>query len=161
MRGLMLGNTPCKPERTLQVEGVLVKFSLAHIETKVSMHFLSLDLLWSWLLWEQLGDYGYFSHSKHFGCQGNLFSDIKFLIPKAKIIPTQQEVMVMSQHSTAVVIDNLGLSLPSNEVFNSLLALLSPQLTDAYLVTRIVQCTCKDKPCANILHPMSDGWISF
>ena len=69
--------------------------------------------------------------------------------------------MVMSRHSTAVVVDNLGLSLPSNKVFNSLLALLSPRLTDTYLVTRIVQCTRKDKPCANILRPMSDGWISF
>ena len=35
--------------------------------------------------------------------------------------------------------DDLVLSLPSNHAFNSSLASLCPRLTDAYLVTRVVQ----------------------
>ena len=41
--------------------------------------------------------------------------------------------------SNAVVVDNMGLSLPSNPAFNSLLASLFPQLTNAYLVTCVVR----------------------
>ena len=39
----------------------------------------------------------------------------------------------------SMVVENRGLSLPSNHAFNSMLASVSPRLTDAYLVTRVVQ----------------------
>ena len=41
--------------------------------------------------------------------------------------------------SNGAVVDNTGLSLPSNPAFNSLLASLSPRLTNAYLVTHVAQ----------------------
>ena len=46
-------------------------------------------------------------------------------------------MMVMSLN---MVVDNTGMSLPSNPAFNSLLTSLSSQLTNAYLVTRVARC---------------------
>ena len=47
------------------------------------------------------------------------------------------------------VVGDRGLSLPSNYAFNSALTDISPQLTNTYLVTRVVQCrSCES--CAHL-----------
>ena len=94
----------------------------------------------AWVSRTQLGDYGYFSGSGDFGRRGNVFADIKSLIPEADAIPRRQVMTMAGQGSSLVVVDDRGLSLPTNQVFNSSLASLSPRLIDAYLVTRVVQC---------------------
>ena len=53
------------------------------------------------------------------------------------------------------VVNNLGLSPASNRALNSSLASLSSQLTNAYLVTRVVQCRPRES-CANALCLVSD-----
>ena len=91
----------------------------------------------------QLGDYGSFSDSGRFRRQGNFFAAIKSLILEEDTTPRQQEV-TLEGHPMDVDVDNHGLSLPSNRAFNSLLASLSSRFTNAYLVTRVVQCReCK------------------
>lgn len=52
---------------------------------------------------------------------------------EADFIPRQKIVTSLG------VVDNTDSSLPSNPGFNSFLAGLAPQLTDSYLVTRVVQ----------------------
>ena len=47
--------------------------------------------------------------------------------------------MTVAPWFNGVVVDNSGLSLPSNPAFNSLLASLSPQLTNVYLVTHVAR----------------------
>ena len=91
----------------------------------------------AWLSREQLGDYGYFSDSGDFHCQGNLFVDITFLNPEVDTIPRKQE-MTRTPNFPVVVVGDSGLSLPSNHAFNSWLASLSSRLTNAYLITRVV-----------------------
>ena len=106
---------------------------------------------------EQLGDYGYFSDSGRFCRQGNLFADIKSFVSEVDTVPRQQEVMV-GQYSTIVDVDERALSLPSNHAFNSSLASLSPRLTNAYLVTRVVRCRQRESR-AHTLCLVSDDWI--
>ena len=53
--------------------------------------------------------------------------------------------MIAGMFDDIVVVDNVGLSLPSNHTFNSSLASLSARLTNAYLVTMVVQCAPKCK----------------
>ena len=106
----------------------------------------------------QLGDYGYFSDLGHFRRQGNLFTAIKSLIPEADTTPRQQEV-TLGGRPIDVIVDNHGLSLPSNRAFNLLLASISSQFADVYLVTRVVQC----RECGSCVHALcllSDSWIS-
>ena len=114
----------------------VMKFSLAGEGTKVSMHSLGTLFV---LIVQQLGDYGYFSDSEQFCSQGNLFSDFKSRIPEADIVPMQKGMTVADPWSNAAVVDNTGLSLPSDLAFNSLLASLSPQLTNAYLITHVAR----------------------
>ena len=126
----------CKSEEFLEILGRgLVPFSPAGKGTKVNIHTLHALL---GLIVQQLGDYGYFSELEHLCSQGNIFSDSKSHIPEVDITPIQQEVMTR-EWSNAVVVDNTALSLPSNPAFNSFLASLFPQLTNAYLVTHVVR----------------------
>ena len=98
---------------------------------------------------EQLGDYGHFT-TGHFHCLGNLFSDaIELSISEQNIKPRQQNVTVGMSDGIAVV-GGIGWSLPSDDAFNSLLVLFSTRLADAYLVTRVVQCTSKCEPLAHM-----------
>ena len=80
----------------------------------------------------QLGDYGYFSESGYFCIEGNLFSELRSLTSEVDITPRQKAVNGLG------VVDT-GSSLPNNPVFNSVLASLSPPLTNSYLVTRIAR----------------------
>ena len=147
----MLCDVPSKPRQTLQVDGIWMKFTLAHQGIQVST-YLSYN---AWISREQLGDYGYFSDSGHFHHQGNLFTDVKHLIPEVDTIPRQQEMRPGLDSNTEVV-DNYCLSLPSNHTFHSLLASLSPRFTNKYLVTRVVQCR-RGEYCVGILGLVSDG----
>ena len=126
----MLYDAPCKCKESLEVDGLLVNFSLASDGTKVSMHALHALL---GLITQQLGDYGYFTDSGRFFSQGNLFSDFKSLISEANITPEQKEV------TGSWGFNATSSSLPNNPTFNSFLASLAPRLTNSYLVTRIIQ----------------------
>ena len=53
-RGLMLRDTPCKPSETLQVDGVSMKFSLAHDGIQVSTHTLCIVLGSNGNSWETM-----------------------------------------------------------------------------------------------------------
>ena len=130
----MLRDAPCNPQQILEIDGAWVEFSLADEGTKVSMHALHVLL---GLITQQLGDYGYFTDSKQFFSQGNLFSDFKFHISEADITPRRKTV------TGDGVVNNTDSSLPNNPAFNSSLASLAPQLMNAYLVTRVVQTQSK------------------
>ena len=95
-----------------------------------------------WLSRGQLGDYGYFTDWGNFCCKGNIFTDIRFRIPEADIIPRQHQV---SMYQSSYVPTENAFSLPRNHAFNSFLASLSSQLTDVYLVTMTVRCARKSK----------------
>ena len=120
-------------DELLEVDGYKIPFFFAGEGTKVSMHFIGTLFV---LMVYQLGDYGYFSDSEQFCSQGNLFSDFKSCIPEADIIPRKHKVETLGHGK---VVDGMGLSLPSNPTFNSLLASLSPKLPNAYLVTHVVR----------------------
>ena len=109
----------------------------------------------TWVSQEQLGDYGYFSDSGQFHHQGNLFTDVKRLIPEVDTVPRRQEVRPGFDSNTEVV-DDCCLSLPSNHTFHSSLSSLSPQFINQYLVTRAVQCRRRES-CICILFLMPDG----
>ena len=82
--------------------------------------------------------------------------------PEADITPRLNQVTVdaYTNFHLPVNVDEHGLSLPSSQAFNSSLLSFSPRLTNAYLVTRIIQCARKSEfPCA-YLCSMSDDWIS-
>lgn len=115
----MLRNTPHKREllHRRRVEGVLVDFLLVCEGAK-------------------LGDYGHFTDSGSFRRKGNIFADINSPIQETNI--SQQPGSYLSY--SRVTADNLGLSLPNNHTFNSSLASLASRLTNAYLVTKAVQC---------------------
>ncbi|KIM62907.1 hypothetical protein SCLCIDRAFT_24714, partial [Scleroderma citrinum Foug A] len=119
MRGLMLRNTPHRREllHRRRVGGVLVDFLLVCEGAK-------------------LGDYGHFTDSGGFRRKGNIFADINSPVQETNI--SQQPGSYVSY--SGVTADNLGLSLPNNRVFNSSLASLASRLTNAYLVTKAVQC---------------------
>ena len=57
----------------------------------------------------------------------------------------------------AVVVGNMGLSIPSSPAFNSLLASLSSQLANAYLVTHTVRYRPGESPSRIILCLMSNS----
>jgi len=114
------------------------------------------------LMREQLGDYGHFTDSNKFCCEGNLFADLKSLSLKADITPRQHELSskdhVMAWNRTNFshldLYKPLMLSLPSNDDLKSLLTSLSTRLTNRSLVIRIIQ--CPPDPCqhgSNITTP--------
>ena len=121
----MLRNSPYKRGTFLWVDDVEVEFSLASEGTKVNMHAIHALLG----LIHQLGDYGHFSDSGNFCVQGNLFSDLKFLLSEADTIPRQTTGLGLGVSDVS--------SLPNNSAFNSFLASLAPRLTNSYLVTRV------------------------
>ena len=131
-RGLMLPNW--KTNKHLLVNGHRMGFSFAGEGIKVRMYAPYILL---GLTVQQLGDYGYFTDSGQFCVQGNLLSDFKSRISEADITPRQKEVT--SWKHNPVVVDNTGMSLPNNPAFNSLLAPLTPQHINAYLVTHVVR----------------------
>ena len=146
----MLRDTPCKPDQKLRVDEDWMEFSLAPEGTKVSPRTFHKTLVSC----KQLGDYGHFS-SRHFHRQGNIFVDIQSLVSEVDIAPRQQEVTTGIKN-----VANLQ-SLPINRAFNSSLASLSSRLTNAYLVTRVVQCISESKFRARPLGSLSDCTISF
>ena len=97
--------------------------------------------------YKRLGGYTYSSDSGNLRRWGNLFADITSIVPEADMIPKLKN-MTAESFSDIVTEDNHGLSFPSYHTFNSLLAALSPQLTGAYLDTRIAQC----RPCESSVH---------
>ena len=131
----MLRDMPCQYHRGLCVDEVLVGFYLAREGTKVSAH----SEYTAQVSQGQLGDYGYFTDPKIFSCKGNIFTDMKSLISEADAFPRQHRVTDAKRSPLAVPAKS-ALSLPRNHVFNSLLASFSSRLTNAYLVTMIVQC---------------------
>ncbi|KAL4069912.1 heterokaryon incompatibility protein-domain-containing protein [Scleroderma yunnanense] len=140
MRNLMIPhikNGPYHGSYTLLVDGISMSFSRAPNGIK-------------------LGDYGYFTDSEDFLCEGNVFADLRSLVLEPYITPRQHTVTQQFGYNTdsdnVTVIDSepfgdwatlckpLGLSLPSNHDFNSLLTSLGNRLTDRYLVIRVIQC---------------------
>ncbi|KIM65460.1 hypothetical protein SCLCIDRAFT_1212178 [Scleroderma citrinum Foug A] len=138
-RGLMICDCPRKWQGNywLLVDGISAKYSEASDGIK-------------------LGDYGYFSDSTRFCCEGNIFAHSESLSSKTNITPRQH---VISQKggsqrdsdyvnawrdrhvgSATKLYKPFGLSLPSNDDFKSLLTSLSTRLTNRYLVTRVIQC---------------------
>ncbi|KIM60470.1 hypothetical protein SCLCIDRAFT_1216739, partial [Scleroderma citrinum Foug A] len=106
-----------------------------------------------------LGDYGHFTDSGDFCCEGNIFAEFKSLSSKANITPRQHKIsewggeqgendIVRACHYSgafAKIYKPLGLSLPSNDNFRSLLVALSTRLINRYLITTVVQCS--PNPC--------------
>ena len=133
----------------LLVDGASMNFSSTTNDHKASTCTLSYTV---WVLREQLGDYGHFTDSGDFCFEGNLFTDFK-----ANITPRKHKISLWDGHqgeSSIVTVDHcgrlnppielykpLGLSLPTNDDFKSLLVSLSTQLTNRYLVTQVIKCT--------------------
>lgn len=104
------------------------------------------------VLRKQLGDYGRFTVSKEFCCEGNIFDDFQSLASKADIMPSQHKISDVEVSSDCDLVTTwslehylmlykpFGLSLPSHHDFNSLLTSLSTQFTNKYLVTRVIRC---------------------
>ncbi|KAL4072382.1 heterokaryon incompatibility protein-domain-containing protein, partial [Scleroderma yunnanense] len=144
MRGLMIRHR--WGDYKALVDGTPVRFLVTPNGTKV-------------ILQRQLGDYGYFTDSKDFHCEGNIFADFKSLASEPVITPKQHKIdamdvsytdgdYVITPHRSSTygypqfyLHKPLGLALPNNHHFNSLLTSLSTQLTNRYLVTRVIQCT--------------------
>ncbi|KIM68269.1 hypothetical protein SCLCIDRAFT_1209685, partial [Scleroderma citrinum Foug A] len=134
-RGLMMRHCPSmQGDCELLVDGVSVKFSCAPNYIK-------------------LGDYGHLTDSEDFCCEGNLFTDPESLSLKANITPRQLKISERGgrQRESDVVkayfrggstelYKPLGLSLPSNDYFKSLLVSISTRLTNRYLITMVIQC---------------------
>ncbi|KAL4076543.1 heterokaryon incompatibility protein-domain-containing protein [Scleroderma yunnanense] len=106
---------------------------------------------------KQLGDYGDFTGSEGFCREGNIFDDLKSLAPELDITPKQHKIgkiyllrgkegtrsifrRLISPFRHLTLYKPLGLSLPSNHHFTSLLASLSTQFANKYLISRIIQC---------------------
>ncbi|KAL4072666.1 heterokaryon incompatibility protein-domain-containing protein [Scleroderma yunnanense] len=99
----------------------------------------------------KLGDYGCFTSSKDFRCEGNIFQACpSSLISELVITPrhhrigydiNRDHVKAYSLHMdlSVTLYKPLGLSLPSNRDFNSLLASLSTRLINKYLIVRVIQ----------------------
>ncbi|KAL4064876.1 heterokaryon incompatibility protein-domain-containing protein [Scleroderma yunnanense] len=135
IRGLMIRHSPKNGSYTLLVDGVSMDFSQAFKPIK-------------------LGDYGYITDPEDFCCTGNIFDDFKYCVSERDITPRQHKIDDKNGHNTtshyveaydSIHFRNLGTlynpcgqSLPSNHNFNSLLASLSTQLTNKYLVTRVI-----------------------
>ena len=142
------------------VDGVPGNFWVAPDGIKVSRHAFHTMFL---TLREQLGDYGHFTESKEFCCEGNLFSDPEPLSLMVDITPRQHEIFsmgrILARNPTNFRLLNLYkpliLSLPSNDDLKSLLTSCSTRLTNRYLVTRIVQCPPdRLQPGSNITTPL-------
>ncbi|KAL4062633.1 heterokaryon incompatibility protein-domain-containing protein [Scleroderma yunnanense] len=137
IRGLMITHSPGNEFRryTLLVDGAAMEWSLAPKGIK-------------------LGDYGCFTVSEDFRCEGNIFSDPESLAMMLNIFPKQHKIDADSKQSTDSnyvevrrfpdtlrLYKPLGLSLPSNHDVISLLISLSTRLTNKYLVVSLIQCT--------------------
>ncbi|KAL4066337.1 hypothetical protein V8B97DRAFT_2025488 [Scleroderma yunnanense] len=111
MRGLMIPYSPRK----------LQSFYMKH-KNGVSMTFFPApDGI-------KVGDYGYFTDSDDFCCEGNIFS-----------ISLPFNYMEASGLFDPVTLhEPPGLSLPSNHVVNSLLAFLSTRLANKYIVVTVI-----------------------
>ena len=102
-----------------------------------------------------MGDYGRVTSTGDFLCEGNIFSDLRSLALESDIAPRQLEIHgkdgfdTDGDYVTAHPTDGstqllrlhkpLGILLPNNQQFNSLLDSLSTRLTNRYLVTKVVQ----------------------
>ncbi|KIM63844.1 hypothetical protein SCLCIDRAFT_1213981 [Scleroderma citrinum Foug A] len=120
-RGLMIPYCPSKQNSyEVLVDGVSMKFLRARSDIK-------------------LGDYGHFTDSEDFCCEGNLFAELKSLALKVDITPRQHKISERGGHQRrgnivrayyyhdcfAELYQPLGLSLPSNDDFRSFLVSLS------------------------------------
>ncbi|KIM53466.1 hypothetical protein SCLCIDRAFT_436680 [Scleroderma citrinum Foug A] len=102
----------------------------------------------------KLGDYGHFTDSEDFRCEGNLFDDLKSLSLKANITSRRHKIserggcqseggVVRAHHYSGgftELYQPLGLSLLTDDVFKSLLVSRSTRLTNRYLITIVIQC---------------------
>jgi len=111
----------------------------------------------------QLGDYGHFTDSKEFSCEGNLFADLESHSIKMGITPRRHEISsddyVLARTWTPIhflhLYKPLMLSLSSHGDLKSLLASFPTRLTNRYLVTRIIQCPPDPwQPGPNITTPL-------
>ena len=110
-----------------------------------------------------MGDYGHFTDSKEFSCEGNLFADLQSLSLTVDIAPRQHKLSsmyyAMPWHPMGFghfeSFKPLLLSLPNHDDFKSLLSTLSTRLTDRYLVTEVIQCPPDPRqPGSNITTPL-------
>ncbi|KAL4080025.1 heterokaryon incompatibility protein-domain-containing protein [Scleroderma yunnanense] len=103
----------------------------------------------------ELGDYGYLTDSDEFRPEGNIFADLRCLALELDILPRRHKIELEhedisggieveacgSVYRDVITLYNpIGLSLPNDPGFNSLLASLSARLTNKYLVTTVIQC---------------------
>ncbi|KAL4070167.1 heterokaryon incompatibility protein-domain-containing protein [Scleroderma yunnanense] len=140
VRGLMIPHSPrnlFQSSYILLIDGISMEWSLAPKGIK-------------------LGDYGHLTDSEEFCYEGNIFTNLSSLTPESDIIPRQHRIDRKDGYNTdndcveahrtkllgvSVTLHKpLGLSLPRNHNVNGLLASLSTQLTNRYLVTRIIKC---------------------
>ena len=86
---------------------------------------------------------------------------MKTLSSEADIYPTRNEVRLsFNPDHLPVKLESYGLSIPSSRAFFSLLASLSAQLTNTYLVTRVVRCAFECEPtCGGFLVSSCLCWI--
>ncbi|KAL4064815.1 heterokaryon incompatibility protein-domain-containing protein [Scleroderma yunnanense] len=144
MRGLMIRHGPTgmwERRYTLLVDGISMNFSSAP------------DGIIN------LGDYGHLAESGDFRHEGNIFTDLNSHTSEIDITPRQHNIRAKHGYNTAsdyvmahqykddipvgtsvTLYKPLGLSLPSNHHFNSLLTSFSTRLTNRYLVTMVIQC---------------------
>lgn len=120
MRRLMIHDSRKEAEYNLVIDGIPVKFSRAHVGTK-------------------LGDYGHLTDSKGFHYEGNIFTDLKSVASEMDIIPRQHDIPInsdtvdlISKYKNWLTMYNpLVLSLPGNSHFSSRLASLSVGFTSS------------------------------
>ena len=163
----MICHSPSKQDSyELLVDGVSMQFAYAPNGIKVS----TLPFVHCSSLTEQLGDYGHFPTPEYFCREGNLFTDLSLM---ANITPTQHKISERGGHQRENSIVRayhypdgftelytpLGLSLPRNDDFKSLLISVSTRFTNRYLVTWVIQCPhdhCHSSiitRCCNIAKP--------
>ncbi|KAL4082154.1 heterokaryon incompatibility protein-domain-containing protein [Scleroderma yunnanense] len=129
IRGLMIPYSPRSEfsrRCELRVNGVMMKFLVAHDGV-------------------ELGDYGYFTDSDEFCCEGNIFADRRWLSSEVDFTPREHKIDHVDWRSTysggsIILTKPIGLSLPSNPDFSGLLVSFSTRLINKYLVTRVIQC---------------------
>ncbi|KAL4082132.1 heterokaryon incompatibility protein-domain-containing protein [Scleroderma yunnanense] len=140
IRGLMMRHSPRNGMQIVDsyplcVDGAYMEFSRAPSGIK-------------------LGDYGYFTDSENFSCEGNIFADFgQNLASVPDITPRQHKISQMYGQNTdhdyvethgsgflVALYKPLGLSLPSDRDVNSFLASLSTELTNKYLVVGLIKC---------------------
>ncbi|KAL4070199.1 hypothetical protein V8B97DRAFT_545361 [Scleroderma yunnanense] len=134
MQGLMIPHS-LRRGYLLLVDGVSTELSLGYNGIKV-------------------GDYGYFTDSEDFCCEGNILTDSKSLAMVPVITLRQHKIdqegsyrgreymetrdSKLSSNSLVILYKPIGLSLPSNHDVNSLLTSFSR--LNKYLVTMVIQC---------------------